>query len=462
MPHLPHVHWYEGLFLSPHYLQVMQRQLHEEIYEDRVIGWPYGYGLISCEIMQDKLAGKTLEFASLRARMHNGVEIVYPGNAHLPAVDLTRALQRSDGEITIFLGVPVWQAKAANVVEPAAANDADARARYRLTAADFPDENTGEMPENIQLRKINACLLTSEDNLSNLDTVPIARIVRAAANDERGLPGLSGRYIPPCLTLGGSDRLAMLVNELVSHIAAVRGEVAQKLSLAKVNMQSLAQGQLRDVMFLQSLNRATARLKPMVACTKTLPPLAFYIELRSLLGELTALNPTTDAFACEEYDHDDLGATFADLERRIREQIRPPEKIYLELPLTKTNGIFSAELKGDHVTRPTAYYLGVESKEDPRAVISLVTDSSRFKLIAGSMAGPDAPVMVRGIDLQHQPVTPAGLPPRGGLHYFQVNRTGTLNEQRWAKMVKEGKLAAVWSDAATSDFKLAIYMPLPG
>src|SRR5215472_17075200 len=101
-----HVHWHEGLFLQPHNLQIMQRQLQTDIRLARNLFNPYCYGVVECKQDPDSLADGRIRFESLRVILPSGQEVCYPENANLPALDIKAELARTPGPLDVLLAVP--------------------------------------------------------------------------------------------------------------------------------------------------------------------------------------------------------------------------------------------------------------------------------------------------------------------------------------------------------------------
>src|ERR1039457_4195171 len=112
------IHWHEGLFLQPHHLQTMQRRLQTDIRTARALLTPYGYGIVEAKLSQDDLADGRIRFERLWAIMPSGLEISYPNDAQLPALDIKAELVRSGGMIEILLAVPLWANNRANAFRP--------------------------------------------------------------------------------------------------------------------------------------------------------------------------------------------------------------------------------------------------------------------------------------------------------------------------------------------------------
>ena len=111
-----HVHWHEGLFLQPHHLQWMQRQLLEQFRAERRLAWPYPYGVVSGGPSAEALANLEVRFDKLHVVMPSGLEVIVPETADLPPLDVRRAFQGGSAGFTVSIGVPLWYAGRANAL----------------------------------------------------------------------------------------------------------------------------------------------------------------------------------------------------------------------------------------------------------------------------------------------------------------------------------------------------------
>src|ERR1700759_1315787 len=109
-----HVHWHEGLFLQPHHLQLMQRELQTDVRAARSLLTPYCYGVVESKLSYDDLADGRIRFEHLRAIMPSGQEVFFPENANLPALDIKAELARGGAGMEILLVVPLYTRGRAN------------------------------------------------------------------------------------------------------------------------------------------------------------------------------------------------------------------------------------------------------------------------------------------------------------------------------------------------------------
>jgi len=314
------IHWQEGLFLQPHHLQRMQKALHDQFCGERRLAWPYPYGLVEARLSRDELENMRIRFDRLRAVMPSGLEVNFPENAELPSLDVKQAFSKGSGSFNVSLGVPLWQNARANTVGQGQQVDGRVKLLYRVSEIECTDENTGENPKPVQVRKINSRLMFEQEDVSDMEVLPLLRIVRAAGEDV-GLPKEDPEYVPSCLLLSGSPILRELVRDLVSQVEASRKELVVQVSRGGFAIDTMRGVQFEQVMRLRTLNRYSARL-PSFVLAPNVAPFTIYLELRELLGELAALHPDRDEFDCAPYDHDHPYLCFRELSTKIRSYLR--------------------------------------------------------------------------------------------------------------------------------------------
>jgi type VI secretion system protein ImpJ len=471
MSQIGQIHWHEGLFLQPHHLQTMQRDLAETSARERRLSWPYPYGLIDLRISTDALENMLVRIDRLRAIMPSGLEIDVPGNADIPALDIKRVFQASSGSFTVSLAVPLWQAQRANTVEPtpaqggggaahrAVAEEARIKRLYRVAEITRPDENTGENPQPVIVRRYNARLVVEGDDTSDMEVLPLVRIIHAA--QESTVPRPDPSFVPPCLVIGGSPTLRNLLRDLGAAVEASRKELVNQMTRGGFVPENLRGPQLMQLLRLRTLNKFAARLPVLVAGGTTgggsITPYQAYLELRELQGELAALSPDRDPFEAPRYDHDNPGVVFEELDRRIRPLLRGDiQKKFLQVPFTRQDGVLAATLTDEHLTQPNGYFIGIRTKMDPTQLGKLVEDQDRFKLMPRSMIK----LNIYGIKLVEERHPPMEMPSSIDLHYFRVD----IGESKkmWERMTGEKAMAIRWPENENFEYQdVSLYMTVP-
>jgi type VI secretion system protein ImpJ len=456
------IHWQEGLFLQPHHLQRMDKGNDEQVASERRLVWPYAFGIIEARLSRDELENKRIRFDKLRAIMPSGLEVNYPASAELPSLDITQPFSKGSGSFTVSLGVPLWQNNRANTVP--LTQDADTRAKllYRVGEVECCDENTGENPKPVQVRKINSRLMLEHEDTSDMEVLPLLRIVRATGEDV-GLPKEDPEYVPACMVLNASPVLREIVRDLVSQVEASRKELVVQVTRGGFSVDTMRGVQFEQLMRLRTLNRFSARLPSMIQAPVA-EPFEIYIQLRELLGELAALHPDRDEFEVSAYRHDDQYLCFRELSNKIRSFLRGAVAAsFLKLAFKDIGGMLTANFADEHFTQPNAYYLGIKTKLDPRGLAAYVetpdspTTPDKFKLMPLSLATR----AIRGIVLKEERHAPLELPAAADLHYFRLDRTASA--RMWQQIQNEKAAVVRWtgSELDWSDANFTLYMTVP-
>ncbi len=471
MSQIGQIHWHEGLFLQPHHLQTMQRDLAETGARERRLSWPFPYGVVDLRVSTDALENMLVRIDRLRAVMPSGLEIDLPGNADIPALDIKRVFQASSGSFVVSLAVPLWQGQRANTVEPmaaqagggatrkAVAEEARIKRLYRVAEISRPDENTGENAQPVIVRRYNARLVVEGDDTSDMELLPLLRIVHTA--QESTLPRPDTGFVPPCLVIGGSPTLRNMLRDLGAAVEASRKELVNQMTRGGFVVENLRGPQLVQVLRLRTLNRFAARLPVLVAGgvagAGSMTPYQAYLELRELQAELAALSPDRDPFDAPRYDHDNPGVVFEELDRKIRPLLRGDiQKKFLQVPFTRQDGVLAATLGDEHLTQPNGYFVGIRTKMDPTLLGKLVEDQDRFKLMPKSMIK----LNIYGIKLIEERHPPMEMPSSIDLHYFRVD-VGE-SKKMWERMAGEKAMAVRWPENENFEYQdVSLYMTVP-
>jgi type VI secretion system ImpJ/VasE family protein len=451
------IHWYEGLFLQPHHLQYMQSYFAENFARDRRLYWNFSYGVVEAKISDDQLENMRVSFDRLHVVMPSGLEVNVPDNAYLPSLDIKEAFASSSGPLTLSLGVPTWSPSRSNVIEKDAEQDWRIKRRYRVAEIEKPDENTGENPRSILVRQINARLLLDSDNHSDLEVLPLLKIVHAAGEDV-GLPRRDPAYIPPCLVIGGSPVLAELLRDITNQVMASRNELVVQVNRGGFSIENMRGVQFEQVLRLRTLNRFSARLGSLIHNPNSVTPFQMYMELRQLLAELAALRPDRDQFEIVEYEHDNPAIAFNEVSARIRSLLKGVVRakfLKVSFSMDQEHHILVATLTDEALSLPNEYFIAIKTKRDPSELAELVLDRDKFKLMPKSLANQ----RVFGVKLNRELYPPVELPAQVGLHYFRVMRSESA--RLWERIQQEKSIAVRWPGIESSDFQVTLYMTVP-
>ena len=453
------IHWNEGLFLQPHHFQNFQKSLFDFGVGERKLSWVYPYGVIEMRLSHDDLENKRVRCERLRAIMPSGLVVDFPDNTDLSTLDISEVFaQRSEG-FTVCLAVPLWDSKRANTLDTE--QSVQSKVLYRLEEVEVRDENTGQNPKPLVLRRINARLILEDEDSTDMEVIPLVKVM-PATGDDIGKPKQDPDFAPPCFVIGGSSVLKDLVRDLTSQVEASRKELVVQITRGGFSVDTLRGLKLEQMMRLRTLSHYSARLSALML-TPNIAPFTLHTELSALLGELAALYPDRDLFNIAPYNHNSPLPCFQEISEKIRGILKgavAPSFIKVDFteeedPDATKAGIRRATLSDEHFTKPDAYYIAIQTKEDPRTLSTLVQDGSKFKFIAKSYEDRS----IRGIKLEEERVPPMELPAHSDLHYYSVVIRD--NDRMWDILSKEKEAVIRWQGMADSDFKITLYMTVP-
>lgn len=452
---LAQVHWHEGLFLQPHHFQHLQRQLVVGAAGERRLSMSFPYGVVEASLSGDALENMLVRFDRLRVIMPSGLMVNFPDNTDLPALDIKRRFSGGSGSFTVCLAVPLWYATRGNTIERTGEDDWRVKRLYRVAEVEKPDENTGENLRPMQVRRVNARLLFDDDDLADIEVLPLLRITHATGEDI-GMPKQDPKFIPPCFALKGSPTLRDLVRDLAYQVDATRKELVVQITQGGFSVETMRGHQFEQMLRLRTINRFSARLPSLVAASAT-TPFEMYLELRELLGELAALQPDRDQFEVGGYDHDNPAVVFNELSGKIRALLSGGvRRTFMEVSFTKEGDSQFATLSDEQLTLPNEYFLGINTREDPRELAKLVEDGNRFKLMAKSMVDQ----RIFGIKLSEERHPPLELPASSSLRYFRLLRPES--KRMWEKILQEKEIGIRWIGNESADYEIKLYMTVPG
>lgn len=435
----------------------MQRSVFDQFARERSWAWAFPYGILEMQISDDELGNMRIHFDRLHAVMPSGREVQIPEDTDCPSLDIKEALTAVRGPLTISLGVPIWYPSRRNTLDEGKNEDARAKMLYRVAEVDAVDENTGENPQPLHVRRLNGRLLLDQDDSSDLEVLPLLRVV-PAGGEEVGKPKRDMNYVPPCLVLGGSPMLRDLLRDVTHRVVANRNELALQITRGGFSLDNLRGVQFEQLLRLRTLNRFGAVLECMQQATRGVTPFDLYSQLRQFAAELAALRPDRDPYAVAEYDHENVYPVLKELCETIQSHLvgeLPTKFLKAALSRDDTRQCWATTLDDSHFSQPNEYYLAIKTRMDPKALATLVENADKFKLMPPALI--DKPVY--GVKLSYEPYPPVELPAEIGLCYFKVIRTESA--RMWERIQQEQALALRWPGMEETDFKITLYMTIP-
>ena len=450
------IHWREGLFLQPHHLQQFQRGIHQRIGQFARTGGSHSHGVIEMDLAEDELENFQVRFRKLHAILPGGTLLRFPEDADLPVLNIKEAFSAGATSLLIHLAVPLWLEERANVAEDATTGGAPAR--FVVTREETNDENTGQHPQVVEMRRLNGLLLLEGSDLRRHDfeLLQVLRIVRTGRQNLPDMPRRDAAFVPGGITLAGTPGIRELVRDLGSRITAVRREFSALLTDNPPFGESFGPESLRHLFRLRILSRFEATLPALVEAGD-IAPFDLYLHLRELLGEFAALEPEQEDFTSAAYDHANCYPAFAELTTRIRKYLTGPKQRYRSVDFVREERRFIAPVSADLFHEAASFFLAVRSSWPASDLVRLVEDSSQFQLLPGEVARDK--VAVRGVKMKEVRSLPFGLPRDPGLYYFRV--LSEESRELWERLTNDNQACIQFSGSGASDFKISFIIPIP-
>jgi type VI secretion system protein ImpJ len=230
-------------------------------------------------------------------------------------------------------------------------------------------------------------------------------------------------FIPPCLRIGASERLTLLLHRLMEaideKIATVRRD---RRSSGRMELGTSALD-VANYWFLHCLCSAAPALRQHLS-TRLSHPEEVYRDLARLAGALSTFSLESSSDEIPKYVHEDLTSTFRDLDRLIRrylEIVVPSNAVRLDF--TKTAPYFhAAPVNDERCLRRARWILGVRSPMGESTLLRLVP--RLVKVCSGRGVQTLVNRALPGLELMHLPVPPSALSAQADMHYFSISLDG--------------------------------------
>jgi type VI secretion system protein ImpJ len=407
------------MFLRPHHLQASQR--HAWRLGSLGDKWDlhYNWGLRSIDLDTQALANHRLVITSLQARLRDGTLVSIPEDGSLSAIDLKAAFEQNQ-TLDVYLGVPVFQPKRANVGTDGA--------RYAAEPIEILDENTGQDPQQVHVRRLRFKVLLSTDDITGYETVRIARVEKLSAAN--AAPQLDISYIPPIL---GCDGWKPLHNGILRNVYE---RIGRKIELfaaqavgRRIAVDSLAAGDVIIMAQLRELNEAYAVLGVLINA-EGVHPLPAYMELCRIVGQLAVFDSTRRPPEIPAYNHDDLGGCFWRVKQRIDALLEGmSEPAYQVVPFIGAGFRMQVDMKPEWLEPAWQMFIGAYSpllmSED---IVKLLTRGGLLdmKIASTNRVEEVFKYGLSGLRFEYKSAPPGVLP--SGRTYFQINRESQQDE----------------------------------
>lgn len=414
---LSRVVWAEGMYLAPHHFQAQNRYFEESVHFATSSLWKDAYGLASCQLDADALRNGTVSLLQARGMFQDGLPFDIPECDPRPdPSNIAEKFLPTTDSLTVALAIPRWVQGQQNCdLDPFSTG----KARYLSTTELVHDENTGLEPKPVQMGRKNIQLVVLPAASQDLLTLPIARVMR----DQSGHFVYDPNFVPPCLRVSASERLASMLQRLVEILEEKSAVVTQEQQTGEKFQTGMSARQVAQFWFLHAINSSLTPLRH-ILLAKHRHPEDLFREMSRLAGALCTFSLDSNPRALPAYDHSDPGPGFTALEEHILrhlEIIVPSQAIVIPLKGT-ARYFYEGEVRDQRCLGPSRWMLGIRSSVGEA---DLIAKTQQLVKVCSSQFVPElVKRALPGLKLDHRQVPPAAVSAKVDSQYFVINRSG--------------------------------------
>ena len=403
MEYVQRVLWHEGMFITPNHFQQADR--HAEAVQTRALlaVQPTLRGVTDLDVDRDALGTGSFALRACAGVMPDGTVFGMPDADELPPSRPFEAAFTSDKDrLGVLLCLPDRRYGSPSSDE--ATRPSSTPVRFRRRGARVRDEVHGGAEREIPVGVAAFTLRFDGEPLDGQVALRIAEIVRAP----NGGFAVSEDFAPTALCWSAAPPVARLLKRMVDICCAKAGELSANRRQRTQGMVEFSVSESANFLLLHTLNGAIPGLMHLAGNPRAHPELVWR-ELARLCGALHTFAADGHPRDIAPYRHDDLTATFAALDGRLRGLLDTNITArYVPMALTRGgNGVWSCRVP-ESVLDGHRFYLSVMSSA-PADKVSQQTPAKAKVASAGKV-----PLLVaqalKGLGLTYLSVPPGEIP----------------------------------------------------
>ena len=426
MKRLSGVVWSEGMYLGPHHFQAQNNYFEQALQFATSALWFEPYGLLAYELQAEALADGTVSLTHARGTFPDGLPFCMPEVDPVPPRrTITDLFPPTRESLTVVLAIPSWKSDGLNCV--ISETQPQENTRYVAEEYRLPDENTGRDEKPVRLGRKNIQFLLDCENSEGFVTLALARIKRDGAGHFIYDPD----FIPPCVQIGASETLMMMVRRLIDILEEKSSALSRTGQPVAKFSAGLSAREVASFWYLHSINASLAPLRHL-CFSKRGHPEELFVELSRLAGALCTFGLDSHPRSLPLYDHLNLERCFKDLDRHIRahlEIVVPTSCVAIPLRPAEPS-FYDGEIIDQRCLDRARWVLAIHSDVGE---VELVSKAAKLVKVCSS---PFVRELVKralpGLTLTHMPVPPAAVPAKVERQYFSIDRSGPC----WEHIVK--------------------------
>jgi type VI secretion system protein ImpJ len=437
--------WTEGLFVTQHHFQQLDRY-HEALLAERLGAVSrYDWGVVEMEIDERALATGALRVTRLVAVLPDGTPITCGDGLDdvVPPRPLEGAFGPQTRELDVYVALPDENDNAPNYdPDPKAV----VSARYVRGDAAVLDYNTGTSEQPMTWARRTARILFGDEKQDGMVVMRIAQVMRGPT----GALSLRGDVIPPTLRLGGSPMLMTGFRKLVSRMTGKQRALAETRKQRTEAAVEFLASDATKFWLLNCLNLSIPVLSHLVEEGRHHPSDA-YVALAQLIGQLCTFAVDGDPTTIPRFDYLELGGVFRAMFERAETLLEAviAEK-YTQIELQKrADGMYLGSLPDPSILQHEFFLAaqGSVAEATLRDRLPRLTKIASWNQISSIL---NSALNGAKLELEYRP--PGALPVRSGMLFFHVLKTPEF----WSDIVTTGTIA-IYQPVDPSAVTLTLY-----
>jgi type VI secretion system protein ImpJ len=447
MKQLQHVIWSKGTFLTPQHLQVQDRYIEDTLrFFLESLSFRF-WGFSRLQVDENKLVEGLFSISSAAGLLPDGLLFDFPSADAAPASrQVNSYFSEERKKVGIYLSVPEQRPGGANI-----SHRTDIKARYVAETRMLRDENSGSSEKPIQVARKNLRLLMDSESREGSTVMQVAEVEQTPEGTYRLVPG----YVPPTIDAHGNPFLLSILRSLVERLAARSSVLANARKQKNQTLADFTAADVASFWLLYTVNSHLPVFRHLFNCS-TVHPEQMYFAMLELAGALTTFSLTIQSRDLPNYDHEDLGACFSDLDKKIRillEEVIPTNFVSIPLKFVR-DSTYAAAIDEDKYLQDTRLYLAVSAEMSDADLITRVPQL--MKVGAAGYVDDIVRHAMPGIRLTHVVAPPSEIPIKLKYKYFSLDTQGSVWEG-----IKRGRNIGVHAPGEFRNVQLELAILLP-
>ena len=359
MKNLHRVVWSRGMFLTPQHFQSQDQYLEDNLQFRLTTSSSVAWGLTAFSIDQESLANGLFTLRACRGVLPDGLAFNIPdADEPPPGREIAEFFPPTQLELDVFLTIPERRARNVTIAGDDPNEAAKASTRFVSVSHNVLDEAGGTDEKTVLFGRKNFRIAFGGESFDGNSAIRIAQVTR----DPTGAYILKRDFIAPLLSIEASEYLLLLLRRLVELLTAKAQSLSGMRRQKGSTLADFAASDVANFWLLYTVNSYLPGLKHYWTMRRLHPEPVYEIML-SLAGGLSTFSLEEQARNFPDYNHNNLGDCFTQLDEKIRallETAIPSKCIAVPLSLTEKS-IYSGVVAKEEHFRKSQFFLSVSA-----------------------------------------------------------------------------------------------------